>query len=235
MTALPSAPPEARTYHTPSVRCPVPITAKWDDAPWRDVEPAPIDQYHHNSYTRRPDAAVKMVYSEAALHLLFQVHDRYTVSRHMQRQSAVSRDSCVEFFVLPGADLNHGYLNFELNAGGTLLAHHSHVEDGQMRCLRQVSDAWMDRIGLHTPMPRRIDAEWEGPWTWSLGLSIPIALFEVYFGALGDATPAPGVRWRANWYKCSSACSHPHWATWSDIAEDCNFHQPDRFGTIVFE
>ncbi|MEW6117215.1 MAG: carbohydrate-binding family 9-like protein, partial [Nitrospirota bacterium] len=40
--------------------------------------------------------------------------------------------------------------------------------------------------------------------------------------------------WRANFYKCGDATSHPHWASWAPV-EALNFHLPHCFGTICFE
>jgi hypothetical protein len=62
-------------------------------------------------------------------------------------------------------------------------------------------------------------------------MTVPFAFFERYVGK----TPLlPGDRWRANFYKCGDATSHPHWASWSPVRE-LNFHRPDDFGTILFE
>jgi hypothetical protein len=47
--------------------------------------------------------------------------------------------------------------------------------------------------------------------------------------------PAPGVKWRANLYKCADATSHPHWLTWSKVDYNRpNFHLPDYFGELEF-
>jgi hypothetical protein len=47
--------------------------------------------------------------------------------------------------------------------------------------------------------------------------------------------PAPGVRWRANFYKCAEHNSHPHWLMWAPIDfPKPNFHLPEFFGTLEF-
>ena len=51
------------------------------------------------------------------------------------------------------------------------------------------------------------------------------------------AGPLPGMQdqtWRANFYKCGDATSHPHWASWNPIGEKLSFHKPEYFGEIVF-
>jgi len=38
---------------------------------------------------------------------------------------------------------------------------------------------------------------------------------------------------RGNFFKCGDETSHPHWASWSPISEELNFHRPETFGSIV--
>ena len=48
--------------------------------------------------------------------------------------------------------------------------------------------------------------------------------------------PGPGVAWRANFYKCADASSHPHWLTWAPVDwPQPDFHRKEFFGTLVFE
>ena len=69
------------------------------------------------------------------------------------------------------------------------------------------------------------------PCNWELAMYIPFSLFEKEFGA--DGIPAKGTTWRANFYTCADATSHPRWATWNPI-KIFNFHQPECFGDIIF-
>ncbi len=230
-----AAPAQPRCYHVARAVETPRLTDDWDEGAWRQATVAKIDQLHLHSRSELPEAAAKLLYDDEALHLQFRVRERHVISRCTQRQGAVSRDSCVEFFVQPGEARNCGYFNFETNCGGTLFAHYQRASwTGH----RPVADAWLDRIGIYHTMPRRISTAWSRPepMTWRIGLRIPLALIEAYAGPLGPLRPARGVRSRANWYKCALLRRWVgHWSAWSAIGAWRNFHQPDRFGTLVFD
>jgi hypothetical protein len=138
----------------------------------------------------------------------------------------------VELFVQPSAS---GYFNFEVNCGGTLLAHYNelHVSpDGVQRRRVLIHPLDATEIEIATTMPRIVNPEIVGPVEWILGISIPFRLMEKYAGSVGDVC---GQVWRANFYKCGDKTSLPHWGTWSPVGETLSFHQSDKFGTIHFE
>ena len=84
-----------------------------------------VAHFHPRSSTHRPFTEAKVLHSDAGLHVHFRVMDRYVRVANAGFQAKVHKDSCVEFFVRPGG--TGGYLNFEMNAGGSLLV--SFIED----------------------------------------------------------------------------------------------------------
>lgn len=68
---------------------------------------------------------------------------------------------------------------------------------------------------------------------WVVAYAIPIDLIAELHGSL-SARPAPGVRWRGNFYKCADGSSKPHWGQWAPVGDALNFHQPSRFGELIF-
>jgi hypothetical protein len=84
---------------------------------------------------------------------------------------------------------------------------------------------------MREPTAARAGTADDGEQEWWLQYFVPLALFERYVGPIGD--PA-GQRWRANFYKCGDQTARPHWASWAPIGEALNFHQPDKFGELVF-
>lgn len=87
------------------------------------------------------------------------------------------------------------------------------------------------QVRRYHSLPERVEPEIEEDTEWVLEFAIPFTLFEKYIGALGDKA---GQEWRANFYKCGDATSHPHWASWAPLPKT-DFHLPECFGEIVFE
>ena len=222
----------APTYTIARAERPPATESGWNSADWQGVAQATVAHFHPRSSDHRPATHVKLLHSDEGLHVHFCVKDRYVRVAHVGFQAPVYKDSCVEFFVRPGG--TGGYLNFEMNAGGSLLV--SFIEDwtrtsaGFGRAL-SLGQEWDNRILRMHLLPDRIDQEITRPVTWSLQYVIPWSLF---MEVTGHARPTPGDQWTGNFYKCGDETSHPHWASWSPIGEALNFHAPGYFGRLEF-
>ena len=219
-------------YTIQRVNAPPPLTADWEAPGWSAASTGRIEAYHPKSTRHRPRTEFRLLADDSALYLQFRVHDRYVRCVHTEFNSNVCKDSCVEFFVRPGT--SGPYFNFEFNAGGMLLA-------SCMRDWRRLANGFGDcrrftheqcaAIRVATTLPGVIDPEITEPCTWVLATHIPLALMREDLPMLSTA---PGTVWQANFYKCASDCSHPHWGSWSPLAETLNFHLPQFFGTLTF-
>jgi hypothetical protein len=209
-----------------------------ESAAWRRADAAEVDRFRPESSDHRPQTIARILYDDEALYICFHVEDRYVRSVITALNGPVCEDSCVEFFVAPvrhdqGAP--HGYLNFEVNAGGSL--HASHVRDprrgpdGQFLDWTPLTEADAAHLKIATSLPNRIEPERTEPVTWAAAWTIPFALLEQY---VGPVRPVAGATWRGNLYKCGDETSHPHWAAWSPVSE-LNFHAPKDFGRLHFQ
>ncbi len=224
---------DTATYTIARTAAANPVPGQWDDATWAGVEALAIDRFHDRSSDHRPRVAAKLLHDDEHIYVFFRVEDRYVVSKRTELHEMVCKDSCVEFFVRPRDDA--GYFNIEINAGGTMLLYYcagwkGGPGDGRIR-RTPITPAQAAMIDIHGSLPRTVEPEITEPVTWTLQYRLPVALFEA---ELGPLRPLAGQRWRANFYKCADESSHPHWASWSPVGEKLSFHQPDRFGTIVF-
>ncbi len=204
----------------------------WDGPAWQDVEALEIAHFQSNSAAHRPRTQLKLQYNDEQLHGLFRVDDRYVICTHLSYQSDVYMDSCVEAFLMPQP--RRGYFSFEMNCGGALLAYH--IEDPTPlndRFVKYTAVPWSlgRTVTVRTSLGGRIEPEIAEPVTWYVEFAIPFAYFESMLGPLG---PLQGQNWRAQFNKCAFGCSHPHGAAWADLGGVDSFHQPERFGTIVF-
>ena len=203
----------------------------WDHRAWSAAGTLEIAHFRPEGSDHRPRVAARLLYADEGLCGLFRVEDRFVRSVHTRFGEPVYQDSCVEIFLQPRP--GRGYLNFEMNAGGTLLA--SHVTDHRRRpdgfaAFTRLTEADGGRVAVRSSLPRVVEPEIEGPVDWQLAFFIPTALLEKYVGAIG---PLAGQEWRANLYKCGDGTSHPHWAAWSPV-DALNFHLPHCFGSLRF-
>jgi len=204
----------------------------WDDPAWAVAEPLEIAHFRPEGSDHRPRTRARLAWDDEGLCGLFRVEDRHVRSVHERFGDPVYQDSCVEAFLQPKP--GRGYLNFEMNAGGALLA--SHVTDhrrtpGGFAAFTKLTEEDGRRVAVRSTLPRVIEPEIDGPVDWQLAFFIPTALLEKFVGPIG---PLGGQEWRANLYKCGDRTSHPHWASWSPV-DALNFHLPHCFGHLRFE
>ena len=96
----------------------------------------------------------------------------------------------------------------------------------------EVSAAEGAAIPMAHSLPKIVDPEIAEPTTWTLEYHLQFALFEKYFGV---PRPSAGTSWKANFYKCGDATSHPHWGSWAPVdTPSPSFHQPAFFQPIIF-
>lgn len=204
----------------------------WDDPAWAAAEPLEVAHFRPEGSDHRPRTRARLAWDDEGLCGLFRVEDRHVRSMHTRFGDPVYQDSCVEAFLQPKP--GRGYLNFEMNAGGALLA--SHVTDhrrtpGGFAAFTNLTEEDGGRVAVRSTLPRVIEPEIDGPIDWQLAFFIPTALLEKFIGPIG---PLAGQEWRANLYKCGDRTSHPHWASWSPV-DALNFHLPHCFGSLRFE
>lgn len=206
----------------------------WDVPPWSQAETLEIRNFHPKSSKHHPVTRTRLLYTEKGLYVFFRVEDRYVRAIATKYQDSVCNDSCVEFFVEPKP--GKGYLNFEINCGGTMLLYF--IEDSTpvpgkgFARFRPVEEAVGSKVQIHHSLPRQIQETMETPVTWFLEYFVPFTVFEEY---VGSVRPVSGATWRANFYKCGGDPSHLHWGSWAPIGEPLNFHKPERFAPIRFE
>ena len=204
----------------------------WNDDAWRRAPVLRVDAFRPESSSHRPRTRAKLLVDAQALYGLFQVQDRYIHCRHTRFQSPVYQDSCVEFFVQPRQE--GGYFNFEFNCGGALLA--SYITDptrtaNGFKAFQRLTPEEGRQVERWASLPATVMPEMTEARTWYLGFQIPLSLLTRY---AGPVDVREGAVWRANFYKCGDATSHPHWAAWRPV-DELNFHRPDCFGWLHFE
>jgi len=207
------------------------LSPDWDAGLWAGLQTAELTHVRPEGSDHRPHVQVRLGYDGDQLCGIFRVEDRYVRSLCTGFQQSVCRDSCVEFFVQPaGGD---AYFNFEFNAGGAMLAHYVTNPRHSAERPRQwveLSDADCEQVSVVSSLPSIIEAELVDPTLWTLAFAIPVAILEHHAGPIASLR---GETWRANFYKCGDATSHPHWISWQPL-DRVAFHVPEYFGDIDF-
>ena len=220
-------------YHVKRATVSPELAGLWDGSAWGQAEAITVGNFRPESSEHRPKVQAKLLFDAETIYGIFYVQDKYTRAVHRGYQDPVCRDSCVEFFVQPRPD--KGYFNFEFSACGAFLVHYvtdtMRRPDGQFKGFLELPEEDGDLVRVYTSLPSPVEPEIQEDTDWQLEFAIPCTFFEKYVGSLGN--PA-GQSWRANFYKCADATSHPHWASWMPLPKT-DFHLPEYFGTLRFE
>ena len=217
------------TYQVQRVAQPIAIDADWDKPAWQAIQPLELTYYMGEKPEHLPPTQAKLAYDDQAIYVIFRVQDKYVRAVAAKHQDPVCRDSCAEFFFTPGTDVKKGYFNLEMNCGGTMLLNFQTIP----RRGTPIAPADIDRIQVAHTMPKIVDPERVGPTAWTIEYRLPLDLLPTYMPEA--VKPAPGVTWRANFFKCGDQTSHPHWLTWSFVDRPRpDFHVPECFGTLEF-
>ena len=208
------------------------LNGDWQGAIWQQAETLTVAHFRPESRAHYPHTQARLLHNDDTIFVLFHVQDAYVRSVQTEYCGPVCTDSCVEWFARPRAD--KGYINFEINCGGTL--HSSYIEDSTrtgtgFRKFVYVSAEHAQLIRIYHSLPDVVEPELTDDVEWLVEYHVPLVLFEHYTGALGDLS---GQEWLVNFYKCADHTSHPHWAAWSPVQE-LNFHRPQDFAPIRFE
>ena len=201
----------------------------WNSGQWDQTDILKLTNYMGDKPDHFPNVQVKTLYDNENLYVSFQVKDQYVRSIASAHQGHICLDSCVEFFFTPGEDISLGFFNIEVNCGGYMLLHHQ-KPGGKERQIIGLND--IDTMVIRHSMPQIVEPEITKPVIWTLKYKVPFAMLEKYAPL---EKPEPGVKWKANFYKCADKTSHPHWLTWSVVEYAVpNFHLPEFFGTLQF-
>ena len=221
--------PEPFKYKVSRLKEPITINSVWDKPQWRNVKPLEIKNYMGEEPEYQPVTQAKVLYDDENIYVIFRVEDQYVRAVAEEYHGPVWKDSCVEFFFTPGEDLSLGYLNLEVNCGGTALFHYQKAPG---RDVKEIGLVDMEQIRIAHSLPRIVDPEITIPTTWTIEYRLPLAIIEKYCQV---NRPGAGVIWRANFYKCAENNSHPHWLTWAFVDNPTpSFHKPEFFGTLEF-
>jgi hypothetical protein len=194
--------------------------------PWAAIAPLAVSRYLWLENGYRPLVEARLCWSPRFLYVRFRVEEKRIRVRYTKFQDPVYKDSCVEFFVDMFPEERLGYVNFETNAAGTLLA--AFGPDRNHRTPLWPED--LAGFAADAMIPGPVDGEY-GADAWTLEYRVPLGLFRKLYGR----DIVPGHRAAANFYKCGDDTEVPHYGAWSAVETPSpDFHRPEFFGELVF-
>lgn len=174
-----------------------------------------------------PHVEARLAYDSRNLYVHFTVKEPHICATHMEQNSDVCQDSCVEFFFQPDPANDSRYLNFEMNCLGILLVGIGSCRD-DLQFITRESDGIFD---IHTSVTLENMAQYDGQWT--VEYTIPMSFLRQYFPNL---TFESGHKMSANFYNCGDDDERSHYLCWNYIdAPRPDFHLPQFFGDIVMK
>lgn len=190
------------------------------------TELSTIGVLNWDAFSYAPVVKFRIARNKNDIWLKYYVTESTILAKHTATNSAVSRDSCVEFFFDPIGDGN--YYNFEINCIGTI-----HLAYGPGRGNREYVDPQVIQkyIKVESTLGNQPFAEKKGGHSWEMTLVIPAEVLTYNKGILLKELHA-----KANFYKCGDDTSLKHYVTWNPVGtEKPDYHRPDYFGNLVFE
>jgi hypothetical protein len=168
----------------------------------------------------RPQASFTIAYSNNEIYLKYYVIEDALKAEYSKFHDPVFKDSCVEFFIAFGNDVN--YYNLEFNCMGT-----SRIQYGQHKTGRTFISANLLKSIRHQTL---VKSNLGSNISWELTLCIPKEIFSYHHGLLLTASRA-----RVNFFKCGDGLPQPHYLCWSNVeAQQPDFHLSQFFKEITF-
>jgi len=199
----------------------------------RSLLPVFLESNPWAGYAEAPKTEARVAIFGNCLFVTMTAHESNPRREVTEWCGPVCTDSCMEFFVNPTPDASDEYLNFELNARGTL---HLGIGKGRENRRHLVTTAEQAEIF-------RISTEIKEK-EWSFALAIPDSFITKYYPTYAtnivkpDGETALGetaTTILANFYKCGDATEQPHYSCWNPIGtERPDFHRPEFFAPIHF-
>ena len=166
-----------------------------------------------------PDCGIQafgqFCYNDENLYVHLRAVEEQIRAQYTAPLSPVHKDSCLEFFFMPG----DRYFNFEINPNGCL-----HIGFGYNRQDRTVLFRKDEAQFFEINTNRTADG-------WEIFYRIPISFIRLFYpNYLFDGSM------RANVYKCGDETSHIHYLSWNSVSSETpDFHRPQDFGKMFFE
>jgi len=205
------------------------VTGKGDASNWNKTEWINISVQESDSPESRTTKA-KILYSDNGIYFLFQNEDQKITATLNEDFTALFKEDVIEVFLWPDTSLPV-YYEYELSPLNYELIILVPNINGKTRGWRPWHYEGKNKIQHETSVQggeKKSGASIKG---WTAEFFIPFNLLQPMAGS-----PKSGTTWRGNLYRIDYDKGYSTW-TWQKTTPNVpgNFHEPDKFGTLIFE
>jgi hypothetical protein len=202
----------------PRVAAPASIDADLRSLPWRALDAVALAPSHGRAAPAGfQPTALRVAHDGARLLVAFACTDTHVFGTHRGRNRPIYEEEVVEAFLAPSGDARR---YFELESSPMDAWFEARIESPDRHRATMLSDRDWICAGWQRAVAIRAGG-------WDVAWAIP-------FASLDAAPPAPGDRWRANFFRIDQA-NGGEYSAWSPtFADPPDFHLPDLFGVLVF-
>jgi carbonic anhydrase/acetyltransferase-like protein (isoleucine patch superfamily) len=219
--------PSLPIYQCRRTRGEVQVNGALDEAAWSAATP-PVE------FCRAQDGAeprfpteLRLCWDDRCLYAAFSCKDADIRGTLLEHDDPLYNQEVVELFLCPSGDLRH-YYELEISPRNVLFDAKVFNPELDRRSML-VQKEW-HAAGIRTAVG--VAGTIEDPSDVDVGWIVEVAL---PFTDLGlDGPPAPGMRWRANFYRIERGAVEEFTAWSPTLKTPADFHVPSRFGTIEF-
>ena len=201
------------------------VDGRLDEPAWLAASAVGRFQFPWWQAGKKEQTVAKLLYDDRHLYLAYVCQDAHIWAEQTERDSAVYRDDCVEFFVAPDPQRPSSYFNIEMNVRGAFLDHFRPAN-------APVQEQWDAKdVRISTRIAGTLNDDSDEDRHWILEAAIPLDNFA---RAMKMPLPKPGDVWRMNLNRLGGK-TNPQHSQWSpgNTAKPA-FHVPERFGNMVF-
>lgn len=193
---------------------------------WENASEIAILNYPWDVQNYKPSTLVKIGYTNLGIVIGFKVKEKKLSIQYMKFNEPVYKDSCVEAFINFDPKNSENYINFEMNAIGTLLAQIG--PDGAQR--RFLDEEDFENIKIKTNVTSENYQDFNDFKEWSIEYLIPYILIKKYYPNFN----IENIEYIAcNFYKCGDNTFIKHYGTLFNVEyHKPSFHRPEFFQKI---
>ena len=193
------------------------VVHKGEVLDWTNIPVLQIDKWH----TTEPmpiSAQAQVCYDDKALYVRLSTIESNIKADYTGVLDEVSDDSCLEFFFSPIAG-DKRYFNIEVNPNGAMYL-------GIGQDVHTLVRLIPEEPAIHPEITMTEDG-------WILEYAVPYDFIRQFFPQF---SPTSSYQMKGNFFKCAGAATPPHFLCWQQVVDQpCAFHNPDCFGTLIFE